>query len=948
MVCAAALATSPPGAATLAAPATQPTDAAPLVAVDLSDARATTLADVHLLSARNETVGLAVHLTPPNKDRARKKLSLRIGPLKTDSGTTIDASVVTPYQVVDMPAETNRAEYVRHTGQPTSQARLPGALIPLQRDKDGRVPMAQIRDGGRLDKPGDKEQGIAETLTFWFDLHIPAEAPAGEYSTTVELLEKGLFGDNVVASLPVKVAVDDFALSDDRHLRMVSPVAWETLYKHWPKEFEAITPRLLNRDEPHHAGAIRVMDQIVRTAQLNRVQVVFDRVQPTVKWPAGAPPQVDWADFDTVVGPWMTGEAFADRVPYGYWPLPKAESLERYDQPSRMEYWQAAATHFDQKEWLFDSTVLLDRPAGNIPADRARREVTAEAAAITRAHSKVRVTTPVPEATLDVSERPAEGRVDLANAARVIAWGPGLVYAPRQAEWPKGFDEPGRFLAVGQASPTPYVGVGETERDVRQWAWLAFLQNAGMVLWNEALPAEERPDVPAAAGEQVWLYPGSWFGVDGPVESLQIKWARRAAQDYEYLWLARQRGEMVSPEIVASLLSKPVEVRVGQAADPAYALVSGTADQAAWSEARRLVAKAIGLTAAGQTPDERKAEELRLEAVRWTNTQGKPTAMARDVRWAPTKTADDGHWLNVKLGVDVYTPTTDAAEKNSMEWATVPPGWQVNPRPTTVPTLEANRVRRVEMEGRFDLDRAGAATTGEGRVEFVSGYNGLRSATRFVLPVVTSERREGNVTLDGELGDWNKLDAVQDGALVKMLDQPGARQEELSRAGTASAVYTGWGEDSFYVAFRVGGVSADLKSARNFVEYQQRRAWGEDLCELLVQGVYEGGATGPTLHVVCKPTGQWVERKSIGETEWTASAGTVLYAGKIDGDNWRGEVSVPWKLIDDAKFGRPKFLRFNFVQHKAANGESSSWAGPVDYGRDEGVMGVIVLRDKGR
>jgi hypothetical protein len=74
----------------------------------------------------------------------------------------------------------------------------------------------------------------------------------------------------------------------------------------------------------------------------------------------------------------------------------------------------------------------------------------------------------------------------------------------------------------------------------------------------------------------------------------------------------------------------------------------------------------------------------------------------------------------------------------------------------------------------------------------------------------------------------------------------------------------------------------------------------------------------------------------------------VLYAGRVDGDTWRGEVSVPWKLVEDAKFGRPKVLRFNFVQHKAATGESASWAGPVDFGRDEGLMGVIVLRDKAK
>jgi hypothetical protein len=37
-------------------------------------------------------------------------------------------------------------------------------------------------------------------------------------------------------------------------------------------------------------------------------------------------------------------------------------------------------------------------------------------------------------------------------------------------------------------------------------------------------------------------------------------------------------------------------------------------------------------------------------------------------------------------------------------------------------------------------------------------------------------------------------------------------------------------------------------------------------------------------------------------------------------------------------------LRFNFSQHRAATCESASWAGPVDFGRDESFTGVLYLR----
>jgi hypothetical protein len=38
-------------------------------------------------------------------------------------------------------------------------------------------------------------------------------------------------------------------------------------------------------------------------------------------------------------------------------------------------------------------------------------------------------------------------------------------------------------------------------------------------------------------------------------------------------------------------------------------------------------------------------------------------------------------------------------------------------------------------------------------------------------------------------------------------------------------------------------------------------------------------------------------------------------------------------------------LRFNFIQHKHSTGESASWAGPLDFGRDDAFMGLLYLRE---
>jgi hypothetical protein len=133
------------------------------------------------------------------------------------------------------------------------------------------------------------------------------------------------------------------------------------------------------------------------------------------------------------------------------------------------------------------------------------------------------------------------------------------------------------------------------------------------------------------------------------------------------------------------------------------------------------------------------------------------------------------------------------------------------------------------------------------------------------------------------------------------------------------------------------------------VNYQFRRAWDEDLAQLLVQPVYNDNSVGPVLHLVVKPTGgHWVERKADARTNvdpWKPVEGAgIYYACTLDGD-WRGEIRIPWKAITDADRGRPRLLRFNFSQHKNATGESASWAGPVDFGRDDAFMGLIYLRE---
>lgn len=227
------------------------------------------------------------------------------------------------------------------------------------------------------------------------------------------------------------------------------------------------------------------------------------------------------------------------------------------------------------------------------------------------------------------------------------------------------------------------------------------------------------------------------------------------------------------------------------------------------------------------------------------------------------------------------------------------------------------------MDANFDATRTTAAARKPVEIDFVDGFTKVTSPLKMVLPVAASARREGRLSIDGALDDWDGNDAVQDGPLVVMLNRPTLQKQDLQLAATPTRIYSGWADENFYLAFGVEGIAVETHHTQNFVSYKDRRAWGEDLCEILIQPIYgdKTDSSGPVLHIVCKPNGeQWVERKldvRVNQNPWQPVEGSgIRYAATTPaGGKWNGELAIPWKVISD--HGQPVLLRFNFIQHRA-------------------------------
>ena len=285
---------------------------------------------------------------------------LRIHPPKAHGGS-IPMSSLSAYQVLAMPVDMDRAGYVRHTGSVAAHRKIPRALLPQIMDTDGILNLGTLRNPALPTDARSHAGGPgAEPAMLWFDVYVPRGTPPGDYAGSIDLMTEN--NPKPLVTLPIKLTIYDFELPALHHLEMVGRLSWDRLKKLYPPRFETFTPSWVNRREPRrYQATIRTLDHLVSLAQANRASnLVVPDLKPVVKWPAGQGPQIDWNDFDSMIRPWFSGDAFPDRMGLRYWPLPEAELLDRYDRPSQLQYWSQAATHFDGNGWLGLTAVSLE------------------------------------------------------------------------------------------------------------------------------------------------------------------------------------------------------------------------------------------------------------------------------------------------------------------------------------------------------------------------------------------------------------------------------------------------------------------------------------------------------------------------------------------------------------------------------------------------------------
>ncbi len=462
----------------------------------------------------------------------------------------------------------------------------PDALVPLVDPyRPDRRPVAA---------PFTIDPARHRNQALWVDVFIPRDAPAGQTTGQLDLLQDG----RPFETLPVRLEIHPFNLPDERHVDAFGEVYRETgvmfelgvKFKEQPEAEWAVYKRYLQMGHAHRFLVTHRADN----GSLPKRADGDPAYWPEHRWGE------DWSLYSPYVGSILDGSLFtagegyvgpSEATPPSFYPAPFVEAfygartlrrhLDEHDgaiNPEWLETWQANAAAFrrevvargwDQVRFF---AYILDEVDG--PRD-GQTEVDPGDAQVLRFHRAMEQI----QAALDQGTGGAR-RIHLlwtshtdaaiwadtpADLRPFISWWSPNAHALNLPFYQELAAKPGQrvwFYHSGHPA-TGNHAINQLGIDLRLWGLLCrrygvdgsfwwSMANFGH-RWDEAgFNPYENPVY--RQGETRWgngvlFYPGSRLtmigyrrNIAGPIPSLRMKAYRRGLQDYEYCWLADRRG----------------------------------------------------------------------------------------------------------------------------------------------------------------------------------------------------------------------------------------------------------------------------------------------------------------------------------------------------------------------------------------------------------------------
>ncbi len=892
---------------------------------------------VELAGAINETLSFRFAVRPGTCPIA--KPDLRVAEL-TSFSSRIDPSVVQLYRVHSIKLGRRPGWHVRSVPPDQRDTRPLDVLVPIRAPRGGL--------------PGTLRPG--RVYRFWADLTIPKGTFEGVYSTEIELLSDG----KSVGSVVVQLEVWPFILPDEAGVTVLASVDHRRLFRHHVQyRAEPYAPHIDDwRHDPLRDRLDGLLMSTLRELYRHRLTFVLPSFSPIVKIDAHGDLLVDWEQYDAVVGPCMSGEAFFNLVPLAHLPLPFEAILtaaggdsgfqsSRYGNLLR-QYMVACARHFEENGWL-------DRCYAN--ASETGVEPGSESAAVTRRFfdtaRRADPRIPVLSRMFPQDLQPYGWRgypyEDFAESVDI--WMPPAQFF--DIEEMKAQREAGRrtWMAVDRPPFSGSTSIHADTASVRVLPWQA-LQLGVEVLdigcvnaWPDA-DTYPTPEDCVAADPDVLLYPGGPFGLSEPVASVRLKHLRRGLQDAAYLRLLEDHGL----GHVGVTLRQSLAPYAGSSAYRTHfadGRRNGWPDKPRLFEAARHIMAEQFASAIEPSPSEDRADRF-TRGLEWRRfmEDARRVDISVDgarVRFLGTREAPAAE---IECALTI-TNRTRIPVDGTVRFAELPPEWSTDDAPRAVLTVPPGGTRFVTVtargsvlpmrpEGYFPLPLEFTTTEGttydvEARVSCVAA-----------LPLA------GTLTIDGDLSDWpvGTTNVASDFSLIAETS-PGTSDTQRRSPRRATIALVMRDRDSLYVAVNceTDKWSDEPDSRRKGIRYEDMIPMDEELIEILIDPLNVGTRSPTDLyHIVIKQSGMHLAEKGVGfdppvgrREPWPVDMelGTHVVPGR-----WTTEIRIPLAAFN-APTAEHVTWGFNITRMDNEAQEFSTWSGAVGNAYDPLSLGNL-------
>lgn len=808
-------------------------------------------------------------------------------------------------------------------------------LVPLEAPKGG---MPRRLDAGTH-------------YVFWAEMIAGKGTIAGTYDIPITLES----AEKVVGTLNVEFTVWPMVLPDEGAVAAIGEVDHAGLFRHHLGGVAAgVTSATTWHNQPRSAEYDRLLSSTLQLLQSHRVTPLLSDLSPIVKVSGRGELDIDWSSYDGVVGPLMSGTAFANRVPLPVWPLPienvlnppEAKTLEGAgSQTLAKQFVQQCATHFQENGWLDRAFAFVE--AAKDPSAESRNGGMAAVEVIRDAREDIRIAShgfPQDMSLYGWSNFAPE------DASHVAIWiTDAQFYDPRAMTNERGMGKR-TWLSVGRPPFSGSASLHARPVDTLVLGWQADMLDAESVwlgcvnCWPDTAPFD--PGACAQFDPSALIFPGSAFGLTEPVSTLRLKRVRETMQHAAYAKLLSQHGR----EHIAEALRKSL---VGYAGTQAYRTHFADGRPNGWPDSEEVFENARQIMG---------KEMLRLSGGRASTREESNTAS--DLLWRTFITTTRGIRTRID-GTRVRVTGTPVAGKVEVQtWCTVSNQNRTPLRATA--SLLGVPASCVTQQEEMQIDLGGGASQRVG-LSMNCGTEWLETArtsdlavrvaqsdqsplqTPIRLSLLVAEPTQRPPVIDGDLSDWAAAgNNVASDFLLIARECEG--EEGCARPTLRTFAFTRRDADFLYVAINAEArPGPDPSTRRKGVTYDDLIPMDEeDLVEILIDPL-NGATRSPAdlYHIVIKRSGVYLNERGISTVppvgERRAWQADLDVASRAQPNRWTAEVRIPLASFDRAGRVRGEIWGFNVTHYNAGQQEFSTWSGAEGNAYDPLSLGNLLL-----